>query len=116
MVGRTENDVRTGWAACKPVVLHRQQCTDAPGLHAFTRLQRRDLSLPTSSKADSSSKAAAPMFSSSTGGGTYSGSTLDSRRSVSRSSRMLLALLVTSSRYRPCLQGAGCAQQVCHLL
>mmetsp|Transcript_41181 Transcript_41181/g.105291 ORF Transcript_41181/g.105291 Transcript_41181/m.105291 type:complete len:266 (-) Transcript_41181:66-863(-) len=56
--------------------------------------------LMTSSKAKSSSNAAREIASSSSGS-TYIGTTLDSSRSVSRSSRMLLCLFVTSSRYSP---------------
>jgi len=41
------------------------------------------------------------------GGSARAARALASRRSVSRSSRMLLALLVTSSRYRPCQSRAA---------
>mmetsp|Transcript_32311 Transcript_32311/g.91610 ORF Transcript_32311/g.91610 Transcript_32311/m.91610 type:complete len:355 (+) Transcript_32311:651-1715(+) len=54
----------------------------------------------TSSKAKIRSKACRTMVSSSTDS-TYIGTTLESSRSVSRSSRMLLCLFVTSNRYSP---------------
>ena len=61
----------------------------------------RDDQQRASSKANRSSKAAW-LTPSSSRLGTYSGTTLASSRSVSRSSRMLLALFVTSSRYSAC--------------
>lgn len=63
--------------------------------------------LITSSKAKMRSKAALLTASSSSMVPAYSGTSFDSSRSVSRSSRILLPLLVTSSRNMPCRNRHG---------
>ena len=67
--------------------------------------------LITSSKAKMRSNAARLIASSSSIVPAYSGTSFDSKRSVSRSSKILLPLLVTSSRNMPCTGGDSAADE-----